>query len=126
MVERARSILIVDDDVHLCQLYRTALGLAGYTVRVAGDGLQALREIDADRPDVVVLDLSLPYVDGFAVRQELAAHAHTRHIPVVVVTGSVDDLSHLDVPCVLRKPVDPDSVLDAVRRCLASGGTGLV
>lgn len=122
---RGHSILVVEDDVQLSHLYRTALGIAGYTVRLAGDGLQALREIDADPPDLIVLDLSLPYVDGYAVRQELAAQAHTRHIPVVIVTGSPRDLSDLAVACLLRKPVSPDDLIDAVRRCLAAGAAGL-
>jgi DNA-binding response OmpR family regulator len=118
-------ILIVEDDEQLRQLYRTTLSLAGFDVRQAGDGLQALREIDRDPPDLIVLDLGLPNVSGFGVQQEIAAHAHTRDIPVVVVTGSTLDLKNLDVPCVLRKPVAPDDLVAAVRRCVASGGPGV-
>jgi DNA-binding response OmpR family regulator len=119
------GVLIVEDDLLLSQLYKTALGLAGYTVRQATDGLHALREIDADPPALIVLDLSLPIVDGFAVRQEVAAHAHTRDIPIVIVTGSTQDLAALDVPCVLRKPVSPDDLVEAVRKCMASGAPGV-
>ena len=118
-------ILIVEDDEQLRQLYRTTLSLAGFDVRQAGDGLQALREIDRDPPDLIVLDLGLPNVSGFGVQQEIAAHAHTRDIPVVVVTGSTLDLNDLNVPCVLRKPVAPDDLVAAVRRCVASGGPGV-
>jgi DNA-binding response OmpR family regulator len=121
-----RSILVVEDDAQLGSLYRTALGIAGFSVRLATDGLQALREIDADPPHLIVLDLSLPYVDGLAVRQELAAQAHTRDIPVVVVTGSPLDLSHLDVPCVMRKPVNPDDLVRAVHKCLLDGSANLI
>jgi DNA-binding response OmpR family regulator len=115
------DVLIVEDDLPLSQLYRTALGLAGFTVRQAADGLQALREIDADPPALIVLDLALPLVDGFAVHQEAAAHAHTRDIPIVIVTGSARDLDALNVPCVLRKPVPPDELVSVVRRCMADG-----
>jgi DNA-binding response OmpR family regulator len=117
-------VLIVEDDLLLSQLFKTALSLAGYEVRQASDGLHALREIDADPPALIVLDLSLPLVDGFAVRQEVAAHGHTRDIPIVIVTGSAQDLDALNVPCVLRKPVSPDQLVEAVRRCMASGAPG--
>lgn len=112
-------MLIVEDDVPLGQLYRTALGLAGMRARLVTDGLQALREIDADPPDLIVLDLGLPYVSGTAVREELAAQVHTRDIPIVVVTGWPLELTSLNVPCVLRKPVAPDDVVEAVQRHLA-------
>jgi CheY-like chemotaxis protein len=52
------------------------------------------------------------------VHQEVAAHAHTRQIPVVIVTGSDMNLDHLQVPCVLRKPVDPERLVSTVRECL--------
>jgi DNA-binding response OmpR family regulator len=115
------DVLIVEDDLLLSQLYRTALGIAGFTVRQAADGLQALREIDADPPALIVLDLALPLVDGFAVHQEVAAHPHTRDIPIVIVTGSARHLEALNVPCVLRKPVLPDELVSVVRRCMAGG-----
>ena len=58
------------------------------------------------------------------VSTRCAAQAHTRHIPVVIVTGSAMNLDHLDVPCVLRKPVDPDGFVRTVLSCLASGAPG--
>ena len=102
-------------------MYRVALALAGFDVHEAGDGLDALTQIDAQPPDIVVLDLILPAVNGHVVRQEIAAGALTRHIPIVVVTGSTGELDHLDVACLLRKPVSPERLIDAVHRCLASG-----
>lgn len=102
-------------------MFRTALTIAGYVVREAADGASALHRIQYEPPDLVILDLGLPTVSGFIVQQEIAAHAHTRHIPVVIVTGSSDNLDHLEVPCVMRKPVDPDKLLSTVRQCLQSG-----
>lgn len=121
----AGTILIVEDDDDLRRLFRTALTIAGYSVEEASDGAAALYRIHHNPPDLVILDLSLPTVSGFIVHQEIAAHAHTRHIPVVVVTGSTMKLDHLDVPCVLRKPVDPEALITTVRSCLESG-TGIV
>src|SRR5688572_30535626 len=98
-------------------MFRTALTLAGFSVEEVGDGAGALHRVHHNPPDLVLLDLSLPTVSGFIVHQEIAAHAHTRHIPVVIITGSTMNLDHLDVPCVLRKPVDPDRLVRTVREC---------
>lgn len=106
-------------------MFRTALKLAGYQVKEAGDGLEALRILDADPPDLVVLDLGLPLVSGHVVRQDIAAQAHTRHIPVVIVTGMSGHHERLEVACVLRKPVTPDQLVVTVHKCLASGARGV-
>lgn len=117
------KVLIVEDDDILRRMYRTALALAGFDVQDAENGLAALQSLDHDPPDVVVLDLGLPYFSGADVRQEIAAQV--RHIPVVVVTGSAEDTDALDVACVLRKPLNPDHLVAAVRSCLASGSRGI-
>ena len=114
-----QTVLIVEDDEDLRRMYRTALVFARYDVDDVGDGLDALLHLDANPPDLVVLDLGLPSVSGQVVRQAIAGDPSTRHIPIVVVTGATGDLESLDVPCVLRKPVSPDRLIDAVRTALA-------
>jgi DNA-binding response OmpR family regulator len=116
-----RVVLLVEDDVDLRRLYRAALSLDGFVVDEAGDGLHALRWIEQRRPDLIVLDLGLPTVDGLAVQQEIAGSALTRDIPILVVTGSTADLGSLAVFCILRKPVTPDELVAEVHRCLHSG-----
>ena len=113
-----KTILIVEDDDDLRRMLRTALMIAGFTVEEASDGAAALYRIHHQPPDLIVLDLSLPTVSGLIVHQEIAAHAHTRQIPVVIVTGSDMNLDHLEVPCVLRKPIDPEKLVSTVRECL--------
>lgn len=125
MSER-QTILIVEDDEDLRRLFRTALALAGYDVVEAGDGLEALQRIDQVLPDLVVLDLLLPGMSGMVVQQELAAQALTRQIPVVVITGTAIEPASLDVACLLRKPVSPDDLIEAVRKCLAAAAGGVV
>ena len=116
-----KRILVVEDDDSLRGLYRTTLSLAGYTVDEAADGLTALRAIDNQPPDLVILDLMLPTVSGFVVQQDISARTRTKRIPVVIVTGTDDALpDHLGVACVLRKPVTPDQILNVVRTCLSS------
>ena len=123
MFER-RRILIVEDDEDVRAMFRVSLTLAGYEVQEAADGLEALRQIDHSPPDLVVLDLGLPFVGGDVVQQEIATHVFTRDIPVVIVTGSGKDLSGLKVACVLRKPVTPAELVRTVESCLTSGAPG--
>jgi CheY-like chemotaxis protein len=123
-MNRRQRVLIVEDDPDWRRLLRSALTVAGYDVQEARGGFEALRRLDSAPPDLVVLDLGLPGIDGYAVRDELAGQVHTREIPVVIVTASNDDLAPLTVNCVLRKPVTPSAVVDAVAKCLGSGGLG--
>ena len=117
-MSQQKSILIVEDDHELRRMFRYALSLAGYVVTEAGDGIQALRELELERPDLIILDLGLPLLSGLDVQQEIAAHAHTRDIPVVIVTGSNAQLDGVTVECILRKPVSPDHVASVVAKCL--------
>jgi DNA-binding response OmpR family regulator len=116
---RRNIVLVVEDDPELRVLYRTALQIDGFTVVTVGDGIDALRHIDDERPDVVVLDLGLPRLGGRDVHREIASRADTRDIPIVIVTGSdAPDLKPKDFACILRKPFATDALVSAVRRCL--------
>jgi DNA-binding NtrC family response regulator len=101
-------------------MYRLTLASAGFNVHEADDGESALGMLDGDGPlpDVVVLDLWMPTLDGLSLLAEWAANSHTRNIPVVVVTGTDIDAMRIRAAHVLRKPVDPDDLVAAVRRCL--------
>jgi len=120
-VSRRANILIVEDDPDLREVFQIALSFEGFDVREARSGFEALRMLDAQPPDLVLLDLGLPGIDGFAVREEISANAFTQHIPVIIVTASTQDLSHLDAAGILRKPISPADVVDTVRRHLAMG-----
>lgn len=115
-----RRILIVEDNDDLRHLFADALSAAGFHVSQASDGLQALRQLDGNPPDLVVLDLRLPYFSGVEIRQDLASNVVTRGIPVVVVSGSPEDLGAARADCVLTKPVYPETLIAAVQRCLAA------
>jgi Response regulator containing CheY-like receiver, AAA-type ATPase, and DNA-binding domains len=123
-MSKQRVVLIVEDDFGLRRMWRLALSFAGFEILEAGDGIEALYLVEQNRPDIVVLDLGLPKLDGISVVQEIAAHAYSRHIPIVVVTSSTQDLTHIDVSCILRKPVTPETVEAAIRKCLQSGAPG--
>ena len=122
-----QKILVVDDDEDLRRMFRLTLSVAGFAVKEARGGFEAIRLLDADPPDLVILDLAMPNIDGFAVWRELQAHPHTRRIPVVVVTAlEAEAVTGLDVQCVVTKPVMPADLVTVVRRCLAaSSGAGV-
>jgi DNA-binding response OmpR family regulator len=122
-VHKRKVILVVEDDPDLRRLYRLTLAFDGFEVQEAVDGIGALRAVEQLAPDLMILDLDLPKLGGLSVQQEIAAHALTRHIPVVIITALELDLAHLDVPCILRKPVTPEQVLTTVRNCLGSAAS---
>ena len=116
---RRTTLLVVEDDADLRRLYRSILVSAGYAVIPVEDGVDALRRLEVDQPSAIVLDLALPRLGGLDVQREIASHADTRHIPIIIVTG--EDTSALDpraFACILRKPIDPDALLEAVARCI--------
>lgn len=114
-----RRILVVEDDSDLRHLYSSWLSLAGFAVETAGDGIIALQLVEQDPPDLLLLDLGLPLLRGEHVANELAARAHTREIPVIIVTGEPVSLAPA-AACVLTKPVELERLVDTVRRCLAT------
>jgi CheY-like chemotaxis protein len=87
-------------------------------VREAADGLEALHRIDESVPDLVVLDLDLPRINGHGVLADLNAQPHTAAIPVIIVTGTDDAPDAKRVVRVLRKPVSPDWLIVAVAASL--------
>jgi DNA-binding response OmpR family regulator len=116
---RAKVVLVVEDDPALRAFYRQVLMISGYTVIAVEDGIDALRRVETDPPDLVILDLELPRLSGRDVQAELAAHTATSHIPIMVVSGT--DTRTLDPAafvCILRKPVTPERLVAAVDDCL--------
>jgi two-component system OmpR family response regulator len=90
--DREATILVVDDEESLSDLVASALRFAGYTVRVEGNGLDALRSIKAETPDLVVLDVNMPDMDGFEVCRRIRRDG--MQVPVIFLTArdDIDDL----------------------------------
>lgn len=107
-------VLVVEDDAPLAHLYCTALAIKGIASVRAADGLAALRALEQQRPDLVLLDLVLPNVNGWTVMREFSENPLTSDIPIIVVTGvdPLPDLPHALL--VLGKPCDPDHVAKLV------------
>lgn len=123
MERTSPKVLVADDEPALRRLVAFGLGLEGYEVVTAQDGLEAVEKARAERPDLVVLDVMMPKLDGFDVLQELKTNPDTEHIPVIMLTALSDDGSLIrsweqDVDCYLTKPFDPEELLSVVNRLL--------
>jgi chemosensory pili system protein ChpA (sensor histidine kinase/response regulator) len=107
----------VDDDRETRELLGMALKTAGFEVRLASDGLDALEYLVRKLPDLIVLDLDMPRLNGPGFHAALQSNTRMRHIPVIVVTG-FEGLCPLPVRAHLQKPVEIDDFVSTVRMAL--------
>ncbi|MCA1959673.1 MAG: response regulator [Desulfomonile sp.] len=80
-----KRILVVDDEVHICELYKRDLEDEGYAVSVARSGKEALSSVEEDPPDLIVLDIQMPGMDGIETLERLVGG--DKHIPVILNTA---------------------------------------
>ena len=119
-------ILVVDDDVELVGLLQFALANAGYEVVTAFDGAQALQQFATHAPELVVLDVNLPQLDGFQVLEALRRESAVPVMMLTVRAAEEDEVRGLDLGAddYLRKPFSPRALLARVRALLRRGGEG--
>jgi diguanylate cyclase (GGDEF)-like protein len=119
----AQKILVVDDDPDIAKFIEVTLASAGFEVAVAYDGQEALDAVTALRPDLVLLDIMLPTIDGFEVAQELRRRARLTGMGIIVVSalGLPEDRLRglsLGVDDYIVKPFEPELLLARVRGAL--------
>ena len=110
------AVLVVEDDEDSREMLCTFLQDAGYTVASATDGLQAFRRMDEHRPDLILLDIQMPVMDGWEFRTLQRRDHRYSQIPVIALTAVFDPLDvalKLGIRC-LPKPLDMDDVLREV------------
>ena len=119
-----KRVLIVEDDAAIIELLRFLLEQEGLEVEVAHDGLEALDKMEAFSPDLVLLDLRLPKLEGMDVLWEMRQNPRWNNIPAVII--SVDSSPQtmlqgwrLGVDSYFVKPFDPDELVRVVRRILS-------
>jgi two-component system, cell cycle response regulator DivK len=116
--EEPLAVLIIEDDGDMRQIYAEYLRQHGCTVFTAPDGRAGLDKIDSLKPDVIVLDLAMPRVDGWTVLKHLRESSWTASIPVVVVSASIvarDDAFQAGCDAFLLKPCPPETLLLQLR-----------
>ncbi|NIT55877.1 MAG: response regulator [Aliifodinibius sp.] len=119
------SVLVVDDEPMARTLLRLMLVRAGFEVLEAADGIEALTKVKEQMPDVMILDVMMPGIDGFAVCEAMQAEEATSNIPVIMLSAKTDNLSvrkglRVGASKYLTKPVSQDdltrSVLDTLEK----------
>jgi len=113
------TILIVEDNADTRSAYADYLRWCGYLIREAENGRDALASIEANEPDLVLLDLALPIVDGWEVARRLRAHPRHARLPIVVVTahslfGDERRIRQSGCDAFLTKPCDPDRLVATI------------
>jgi DNA-binding response OmpR family regulator len=123
-------VLVIDDDTDVRALLERALRRQGFEVETAGDGESGLAQAGARRPGVILLDMRMPGMDGFAVLRALKASKATADIPVITMTGSPDlrtdaraRVLALGAADFVAKPFDIDMLVEEVRLFLAAAGS---
>lgn len=125
MVEDPKRLVYVEDEVEMIDLVRLILGRKGFEVIGASGGAQGLEVIRNEAPDLVLLDLMMPDLDGWEVYQQMEADEHTRNIPVIVVTAkaqTIDRVLGLHIAKVddyISKPFSPQEIINSVEKVLA-------
>jgi two-component system, cell cycle response regulator DivK len=122
-------IVLVEDQTDLRRLYAQQLALSGFDVIEAGNGADGITHTTAHAPDVVLMDLSLPVVDGWEATRRLKNDTRTAHIPVVALTahdgaGELQRATHAGCDWFVPKPCPPDALITEVRRVLAATRSG--
>ena len=117
------QVLVVDDDRINRMLLTRSLESEGHVVRTAANGREALDILHREPPDVVLLDIVMPELDGVSVLKQLKADETLAHLPVIVISGYPDLAERIKsanlgnvVKLVLMKPVDPDFLLRRPKR----------
>ena len=127
MSEKSLRILVVDDDRGLCEMLRLVLELEGLDVVTAHHVIEAEKRIAESVPDVMVLDIGLPGIDGVFYCERLRESLRTRRLPIVAISGSEEAGRRAKLAganAVLIKPLDPLHLLSTVNKvCAASGET---
>jgi DNA-binding response OmpR family regulator len=114
-----KKILIVEDNTELLELLRSYLRLSGFTIITATNGLEALKKVSSGAPDLIVLDLVLPEVDGFAVCEILKKDPATATTPIILLTGLTSEFTRYaglesGANEYVTKPANPEQLLSRI------------
>ena len=123
------KVLVCDDERHIVRLIQVNLERQGYEVVTAFDGKEGLEKIRSEKPDLVVLDVMMPYMDGFEVLKSLRKDPETESLPVIMLTAKAQDKDvfegyHYGADMYLTKPFNPMELVTFVKRIAQGSGNG--
>lgn len=117
------KILIVDDDSDSLMLQQTIVQRLGYYTQIAVNGLDAIKMIKEDKPDIILLDIFMPQMDGF---ETLNLLKDKYEIPVIIVTAggpkTINKLREMNVKYFIQKPISPTKLQKEIDKCVKENG----
>ncbi len=126
MNQQSKRVVYVEDELEMIDLVRLILGRHGYTVLGASGGREGLELVRKEIPDLVLLDLMMPDMDGWDVYHQIRSEERTRAIPVIVITAKAQDIDKIlglrvaKVEDYISKPFSPQDLIDRVEKVLAN------
>lgn len=112
------NVLVVDDDAALVRLLRLTLRQGGFDVATAANGSEGLERLSAQKPDVIVLDLEMPVMDGRAFFRELRSRGVETPVLILSARGARQARRELGANAALEKPFDTEDLVDSVRQLI--------
>ncbi len=125
-----KTILVIDDEPSIGRVVQFKLQQEGFKVRIATDGLEGLAKVKEEKPDLILLDLMMPGMDGFEVAKRLRASSETATTPVIILTARGQEMDRirgieLGVLDFFTKPFSPQKLLERVKELFkGAGGPG--
>jgi len=119
----AKKVLVAEDERNVILGVRTCLDAVGYDIEIVEDGDEALNSVRKEHPDLILLDLLMPKVDGFEVLKQLKGDEQTSHIPIIVLTAKAEEESRqraidLGADSYMTKPFKPQELWDLLKHYL--------
>lgn len=125
-LENKQIIMIVEDDSFVMDIYKTKLSQEGFSVVEAINGIEALKKLKDMKPDLMLLDIIMPYMDGLEVLKKIKENEDTKNIPVILLTNlsqkeEVDKGMELGArDYLIKSHFTPSEVLEKIKSCLAT------
>jgi len=118
-----KKILIIDDEPDIIKIIKFRLVKMGYEVTTAADGKEGLESVRLTKPDLVLLDFRMPFLNGDEVCKEIKKDESTKHIPVMLMTASTQDALEentikMGVDDYILKPFDPEELINKIRKLI--------
>ena len=125
MAEDQKQVVCIEDEPEMIELVQLILGKQGFNVVGANGGIEGLETVRREKPDLILLDLMMPDMDGWEVYQQIKADSDLRQIPVIVITAkaqSIDKVLGLHIAKVddyITKPFGPQELMESVEKILS-------
>jgi two-component system cell cycle response regulator DivK len=123
MGTRRQRVLVVDDSAEIRELWRLCLNFWGFAVQEAANGEEAVQKARLSPPDLILMDLSMPVLDGVQATRQLKEDPSTAHVPVVALSAQTtepgaEEVTNAGAEAFVQKPCDPEELLQHIRSAL--------